>query len=109
MVAVPAKQEPSVLVAEVPGEAKTSVTITPRDGKSRVLTMGRGYGYREANWQIGRAAERANVQVKQFVPGDRWTAWKRSQARIQANEEKKRLRNSAKKGKADKGKKKMAR
>jgi large subunit ribosomal protein L27 len=110
MVAVPAKQEPSVLVAEVPGDAaKTSITITPRDGKSRVLTMGRGYGYREANWQIGRAAERANVQVKQFVPGDRWTAWKRSQARIQANEEKKRLRNSAKKGKADKGKKKMAR
>lgn len=110
MVAVPTTPEPTVAVSAA-GEPSVIVAAQaePQDKSARVLTMGRGYGYREANWQIGRAAERANVQVKQFVPGDRWTAWKRSQARIQANEEKKRLRNSAKKGKVDKGKKNKAR
>ena len=78
--------------------SQISIGDASGDKSARVLTMGKGYGYREANWQIGRSAERANVQVKQFVPGDRWTAWKRSQARIQANEEKKRLRSSGKKG-----------
>lgn len=97
--------DPEVIVAATQAESQA----IPADKNARVLTMGRGYGFREANWQIGRAAERANVQVKQFVPGDRWTAWKRSQARIQANEEKKRLRNSAKKGKTDKAKKQRAR
>lgn len=76
----------------------TTIVDSPRDKSSRILTMGRGYGYREANWQIGRSAERVGVQVKQFVPGDRWAAWRKSQARIQANEEKKRLRSSSKKG-----------
>ncbi|KAL5117478.1 54S ribosomal protein L2 mitochondrial [Pleosporales sp. CAS-2024a] len=78
--------------------SQTRVRDTARDKKARVLTMGKGYAYREANWQIGRAAEKANVQVKQFVPGDRWAAWRKSQARIAANEEKKKLRNSSKKG-----------
>ena len=67
---------------------------------TRVLTMGNRYAYREANWQIGRAAERSGVTVKQFVPGDRWAAWRKSQARIRANEEKKRLRSGGKKAKA---------
>jgi large subunit ribosomal protein L27 len=76
-----------------------SVKDTPREAtrKGLTLTVGKGYAYREANWQIGRAAERAGVQVKEFVPGDRWTAWRKSNARIQANVEKKRLRSSGKK------------
>jgi large subunit ribosomal protein L27 len=78
--------------------SESDIKDTPRDKNSKMLTMGNRYAYREANWQIGRAAERANVQVKPFVPGDRWAAWRKSQARIQANEEKKRLRSSAKKG-----------
>jgi large subunit ribosomal protein L27 len=83
---------------QVAGSEPSSIRDTPRDADSRVLTMGNRYAYREANWQIGRAAERANVQVKEFVPGDRWAAWRKSQARIKANEEKKRLRSSSKKG-----------
>jgi large subunit ribosomal protein L27 len=78
--------------------SSSSIADTPHDANSRVLTMGNRYAYREANWQIGRAAERANVQVKEFVPGDRWAAWRKSQARIKSNEEKKRLRSSSKKG-----------
>jgi len=71
---------------------------SPRDKHSRQLTMGKGYAFREANWQIGRAAERADVKVTEFVPGNRWAAWRKSQARIRANEEKKRLRSASKKG-----------
>ncbi|KAF1962582.1 hypothetical protein CC80DRAFT_488004 [Byssothecium circinans] len=74
----------------------TSITATLRD-KPRGVVMGKGYAYRTANWDIGRAAERANVQVKEFVPGNRWAAWRKSQARIAANAERKKLRNAGKK------------
>ncbi|KAF2245884.1 ribosomal protein L27 [Trematosphaeria pertusa] len=76
--------------------SETSVRATPRDKPERNLVMGKGYAYREANWQIGRAAERANVRVQEFVPGDRWAAWRKSQARKSANAERKRLRTSQK-------------
>lgn len=106
MVAVPIEQTEveeggQLLVASADTGKETGVA----GRENRVLTMGKGYAYREANWQIGRAAERANVQVKEFVPGDRWAAWRKSQARIAANEEKRRLRSSSKKG----GKAKKAR
>jgi len=78
---------------------KPVATDTPREATRRSLTLrkGKGYAYREANWQIGRAAENAGVQVQPFVRGDRWTAWRRSKARIAANEENKRLRDASKK------------
>lgn len=78
--------------------SETSIRDSPRDKNASQLTMGNRYAYREANWQIGRAAERAEVKVKEFVPGDRWAAWRKSQARIKANEEKRRLRSASKKG-----------
>ena len=102
MLAVPsASSAPSadtLVVADMPVDTALRAE-TPREAtrKSLSLTAGKGYAYREANWQIGRAAERANVQVKRFVPGDRWTAWRKSQARIEANVERKRLRNAGKK------------
>lgn len=82
-------------VGEGPG-SDSSIMDTPRPGKV-VAKAKKGYAFREANWQIGRAAENANVQVKKFVPGDRWAAWRKSKARIQANNEKKKLRNAGKK------------
>lgn len=75
--------------------SNTSVRDTPRDTSN--LTVGKGYAYREANWQIGRAAENAGVKVKEFVPGNRWAAWQRSKARKERNAEQKRLRNASKK------------
>jgi large subunit ribosomal protein L27 len=109
MVAVTAPQVEAPAV-EVVEEGDQVVVVGGANEKSKgkgvmggkVLTMGSGYAYREANWQIGRSAERAGVEVRKFVPGDRWTAWKRSQARIRANEEKKRLRSAGKKGGAKK-------
>jgi large subunit ribosomal protein L27 len=92
------------MVATTSPIVEPALVTTTGDGedgepvRDRVLTMGNRYAFREANWQIGRAAERAGVKVNEFVPGDRWAAWRKSKARIQANEEKKRLRSSSKKG-----------
>lgn len=90
-----------VVVADMPVDTALRKD-TPREAtrKTLGLTKGKGYAYREANWQIGRAAERANVQVKEFVPGDRWTAWRKSKVRIQANIQNKKLRNANKSAKA---------
>ncbi|KAF2845131.1 hypothetical protein T440DRAFT_435266 [Plenodomus tracheiphilus IPT5] len=91
-------QHDTVVVADLPVEtAKRDDTPREATRKNLSLSKGKGYAYREANWQIGRAAERAGVQVKKFVPGDRWAAWRKSQARIEGNEERKRLRNAGKK------------
>jgi large subunit ribosomal protein L27 len=97
--------EPPMIEGQVVGDlqvvdgpaSETSIRVTASDTRFGKLTMGKGYAYRLANWDIGRAAERANVQVNKFVPGDRWAAWRKSQARREANIEKKKLRNAGKK------------
>ncbi|KAH9859321.1 hypothetical protein IAQ61_011102 [Plenodomus lingam] len=98
--APPSQHETIVMTDVMPvATAKSKRRDTPREAarKKLVLNKGKGYAYREANWQIGRAAERAGVQVKQFVPGNRWAAWRKSKARITENEQRKRLRNAGKK------------
>lgn len=45
------------------------------------LKMSPGYQFRESNWSIGRAAERANVKVREFKRGDRFLAWRKRTAR----------------------------
>ena len=51
------------------------------DGKGaveKVLQLRRpGYMYREGNWEIGRAAEKAGVRVREYKPGNRWLAWRK--------------------------------
>jgi hypothetical protein len=47
--------------------------------------------YRESNWEIGRAAERAGVKVKEFKPRDRWEAWRKRNVRKAAAAEKRAL------------------
>ncbi|KAG9245432.1 ribosomal L27 protein-domain-containing protein [Calycina marina] len=64
--------------------------------EGRTLRLRPGYMYREANWEIGRAAERAKVKVREFVPGDRWKAWRKSNARKAKTAEKKGLGRSVK-------------
>lgn len=41
----------------------------------------RNYMYRESNWEIGRAAEKAKIAVPIFKPGDRFKAWRLRNAR----------------------------
>ncbi|KAH8805860.1 ribosomal L27 protein-domain-containing protein [Xylogone sp. PMI_703] len=61
------------------------------------LELRPGYMYREANWEIGRAAERAKIKVRAFKPGDRWTAWRKATKRKAANIERRGLTRKIKK------------
>lgn len=56
------------------------------------LALKQGYMYRESNWQIGRAAEKANVKVREYKPGDRFLAWRKANARKARNAERRGLR-----------------
>jgi large subunit ribosomal protein L27 len=84
------------LVTEDNGSTGLSVKQTKnkerRGEEGRTLKIRPGYMYREANWEIGRAAERAKVRVREFKPRDRWTAWRKSTIRKAKNAEKRGLR-----------------
>lgn len=66
---------------------KNEQRMFERGEEGRVLELRKGYMYRESNWMIGRAAERANIKVKMFKPGDRWVAWRKRSARKAKAEE----------------------
>lgn len=83
-----------VQIGEVEGEPerKEEVAALPRAKKGkqepiRNLQLRPGYQYREGNWEIGRAAERANVKVREFKPRDRWAAWRKITKRKAGNAE----------------------
>jgi large subunit ribosomal protein L27 len=67
-----------------------------REGST--LKMSTNYMFREGNWEIGQAAERAGVTVRKFERGDRFLAWRKSAARKARNAEKRNL-GQGKKGK----------
>ena len=50
------------------------------------------YQYRTTNFEIGRAAERADVKVRPYKPNDRFLAWRKRTARLARNAEKRSLR-----------------
>ncbi|KAE8351752.1 ribosomal L27 protein-domain-containing protein [Aspergillus coremiiformis] len=62
-----------------------------------------GYMYREANWQIGRAAEKAGITAKSHNPKNRWLAWRKRQARAEKAAQMKSLKNKKKVAKKGKG------
>lgn len=79
-------------------EGKKEKKKKERKGEEgRNLQLRPGYMYREANWEIGRAAERAKVKVRLYKPGDRWTAWRKANARKTKNAEKRGLSSRKKK------------
>ncbi|KAL0259002.1 54S ribosomal protein L2 mitochondrial [Diplodia seriata] len=86
-------------------KAGVDVRQIPANKKKRMpeknLTLRPGYMYREANWEIGRVAERAGVadKVSKFKPGDRFKAWRKASARKTKNAEKRGLRSRKGKGK----------
>lgn len=59
-----------------------------------------GYQYRDSNWHIGRAAERAKVVVREYKRGDRFLAWRKLNARKARNAERRSLGGRKKKGSA---------
>jgi large subunit ribosomal protein L27 len=54
-------------------------------------TLRPGYQYRAANWEIGRAAERAGIRVTPFKPGNRFLAWRKAAVRKAKNAERRGL------------------
>ncbi len=56
------------------------------------LSLRPGYMYREANWEIGRAAEKANVKVRAYKPRDRFRAWRKTAIRKAKNAERRGMR-----------------
>lgn len=97
MVAVKMEVPPLLTDVGLPPVVEAKKLKGRRGEEGRNLQLSDGYMYREANWEIGRAAERARVKVKEFVPGDRWTAWRKSSARKAANAEKRGLSRARKK------------
>lgn len=90
----PPVEVPMLAAGEQLADPNAAKRETPEEAAARELkavTMKPGYMYRESNWSIGRAAERARVTVRKFKPGDRWTAWKKKTARVARVAEKKRL------------------
>lgn len=78
--------------AKVPGGGAKGRKGKGEEVQKPVLKLRPGYMYREANWEIGRAAERAKVKVRAYKPGDRFTAWRKTVARKARNAERRGLR-----------------
>lgn len=91
---------PKGMALEPTANGSLRPTFTLKDGS--VIKMRDNYMFREDNWEIGRAAERAGKVVTPFKKGNRWLAWrKRTVRRAKAAE----MRSISRK---NKGKKKKA-
>lgn len=90
-------------IRDQPNESRGIKTIK-KTGSEKVvdekLTLRPGYQYRQANWEIGRAAERSKAaqMVKPFVPGDRFAAWRKKNIRVAKNAERRAMGRGGKKG-----------
>lgn len=61
-----------------------------------------GYMYREANWQIGRTAEKRGITAKPWNRKNRWLAWRKRKAGAERAAQMKSLKGSKKAGKKGK-------
>ncbi|MCJ1394995.1 54S ribosomal protein L2 mitochondrial [Xylographa bjoerkii] len=73
------------------GEGEGEGSEVVKGGEAGVV-LRPGYQYRESNWSIGRAAERAGVKVRVYNPKDRFLAWRKANVRKARNAEKRGLR-----------------
>ena len=95
---------PSTMNRDVPNnDRQTAMYKRKFDGKTvrTTLTLRPGYQWRQANWEIGRAAEKSKKarSVEAFKPGDRWAAWRKRTARIAANAQRKNMKRNTSKSK----------
>jgi large subunit ribosomal protein L27 len=86
MVAVPRIEKGALLEQESStdagnGTVKVKLVASNSDNNSKDLLRS-GYMYREANWEIGQAAERAGIKVKEWNRKDRWLAWRKKLNKI---------------------------
>ncbi|KAL2863493.1 mitochondrial 54S ribosomal protein bL27m [Aspergillus lucknowensis] len=83
----------TVVVGEETGSMVGSVAAVDA-GAGKQLRP--GYMWREANWQIGRAAEKAGITAAPYDRRDRWLAWRKRQAKAQRAAQLKSLKNKKK-------------
>ncbi|KAI9829687.1 MAG: hypothetical protein M1819_006058 [Sarea resinae] len=82
-------------VREVPAprkQTKAQKAAAEKEEQNSRLVLRPGYMYREANWEIGRVAEKRGVSVRQFKAGDRYLAWRKTAARKARNAERRGMR-----------------
>ena len=70
----------------------------PQKKQEAKIKLRANYSYREANWEIGRAAEYAGVKVEKYDRNDRFAAWRKRNAK-KAEEMEKKMLKKARKGK----------
>lgn len=111
----PIEEPTSSVISEGITELDTEVGTLPKASagdmvkKTRegtILKMRPNYQFREGNWEIGRAAERSGVEVRKFVKGDRFLAWRKATARKAKIAEKRSMGRGGKKAKGAAGGKK---
>ncbi|KAI9676339.1 MAG: 54S ribosomal protein L2 mitochondrial [Caeruleum heppii] len=88
---------PAEIIATPPSDPTVSSPSSTKKNKKAaevpspppVIPLRPGYQYRLANWQIGRAAETAklNLEITRFKPRDRFKAWRKTVARKARNAE----------------------
>ncbi|EFR00881.1 60S ribosomal protein L2 [Nannizzia gypsea CBS 118893] len=93
MVAVSRKTEEAPV--EEPADASKPVKLTLVASSS--TTYRSGYMHREANWEIGRAADKAGITVQEWKRKDRWTAWRRKLEKVKRVAQMKELKKKKKK------------
>lgn len=97
------------LVSGLTLESETTVRGTEAVKRSAVpaqhahLTLRPGYMFRESNYEIGRAAEKAGIFEREFDRRDRWKAWRVRSRNIKLKVAAKAIKNS-RKGGSKKGK-----
>lgn len=71
----------------------SSVAVGSQEAGTTLPLLRPGYMYREANWQIGRAAENAGIKEVKFNRNDRFLAWRKRTARAERAAQMKSLKN----------------
>ena len=94
---------PATQINQQPQEFRgVKIMKGPKGDRQEIkLHLRPGGQYRQANWEIGRAAERskAAMSVKPFTPGDRFAAWRKANARKAKNAERRAMGRGGKKNK----------
>ncbi|TQB67912.1 54S ribosomal protein L2 mitochondrial [Monascus purpureus] len=87
------------------GEPVTADGTDPEGSESATTgpKLRPGYMYRESNWEIGRAADRAGITVPEYNRKNRWLAWRKRQARAERAAQMKSIKGKKKASKKSKG------
>jgi hypothetical protein len=96
---IPVRRTPTA-TAEVEGEGEAKVVVEETPNATSNQVRKGAYAGRKTNWEIGRMGAENEKNVKKFVRGDRFAAWRKASVRHKAILEKKKLRSAQKAGKA---------